>query len=312
MKKEFEVDQDSLNDSDGTKKTSSKEWKFYNAMLFMKKDIEEDLEKERAKGEKEITNEEKATVIEFYKNTPHLWDASLKEYRDRDQRRASMERLSKELDDKYTVKDLAETWHKLSTHFQRESVKQESSLKSGAGKEDVYESDWPFFSSLKFIKDKTEPEKGVSNTFDHVAPLNDKKTPTKRKREEEKENSMEITKMKVLEALLSRLSDNKGTTSGGMSWKNGYEAGFQAGFQQGIALCSQLQIQQAQPKPPLQSLYPSPLQHTVPFSSLPATYISQNLCHEQQKLGETAPSTSQDNTEPPLKTIDLSEIDWNL
>ena len=60
-------------------------------MLFMKKDIEEDLEKEKAKGEKEMTNEEKAILIEFYKNTPHLWDANLKEYRDHDQRRALME-----------------------------------------------------------------------------------------------------------------------------------------------------------------------------------------------------------------------------
>ena len=74
-----------------------------------------------------------------------------------------MERLSKEFDGKYNDKDLAETWHKLSTYFQRESVKQESSLKSGAGKEDVYDSDWPFSSSLEFIKDKTEPEKGVAN-----------------------------------------------------------------------------------------------------------------------------------------------------
>lgn len=92
-----------------------------------------------------MTNDENATLIEFYKNTPQVRGTNRKEYRDRDQRRASMERLSKEFDDKYTVKDLAETWHKLSTHFQRESVKQESSLKSGAGKEDVYESDWPFF-----------------------------------------------------------------------------------------------------------------------------------------------------------------------
>ena len=82
-----------------------------------------------------------------------------------------MERLSKEFDDKYTVTDLAETWHKLSTHFQHESVKQESSLKSGAGK-DVYQSDWPFFPSLEFIKDKIEPDEGISNTFDHVAPVN--------------------------------------------------------------------------------------------------------------------------------------------
>lgn len=42
-----EVDQDG--DGDSTKKTPSKEWKFYNALLFMKKDIEEDLEKRRQK-----------------------------------------------------------------------------------------------------------------------------------------------------------------------------------------------------------------------------------------------------------------------
>lgn len=277
-------------------------------MLFMKKDIEKDLEKEKAKGEKEMTNEEKGTLIEFFKNTPQLWDTNLKEYRDRDQRRASMERLSKEFDDKYTIKDLADMWHKLSTHFQRESVKQESSLKSGAGKEDVYESDWPFFSSLEFIKDKIEPDEGVSNTFDHVAPVNEKTTPSKRKREEEKENAMEIAKMKVLEALVSRLSDEKATTSGGMSWKSGYEAGFQAGFQQGIAL-SQPPIQQAQPRPAFQSLYP--LQHTVPFSSALPTFISPNVPHGQRMLGQTTPTTSRENTSQPLATVDLSEIDWN-
>ena len=126
----------------------------YNAMLFMKKDVEKDLEKEKMKGEKEMMNEEKATLIEFYKNTPQLWDTNLKEYRDRSQRRASMERLSKEFDDKYTIKDLADMWHKLSTHFQGESVKQESSLKSTAGKKDVYESDWPFFPSSNLLKTK--------------------------------------------------------------------------------------------------------------------------------------------------------------
>ena len=88
-----------------------------------------------------MSEEEKATMVEFYKNTPHLWDASLKDYRDRDQRRASLERLSKEFQDKYTTKQLTDTWHKLTTYYQRESVKQESSMKSGAGKEDVYVSE---------------------------------------------------------------------------------------------------------------------------------------------------------------------------
>lgn len=93
-----------------------------------------------------------------------------------------MERLSKEFDDKYTIKDLADVWHKLSTHFQRESVKQDSSLKSGAGKEDVYESDWPFFfSSLDLLKT-------------NCAHVNEKTNSSKRTQEEEKENAMELQK----------------------------------------------------------------------------------------------------------------------
>lgn len=119
---------------------------------------------------------------------------------------------------------------------------------------------------------------------------------------------MEIAKIKVLEALLSRLSDDKVTTSGGMSWRSGYEAGFQAGFQQGMAL-SQLPIQQVQPRPAFQSLYP--LQRAAPFSSPLPTFISPNVPHGQRMLGQTMPSTSQDSTSQSLATIHPSEIDWN-
>ena len=111
---------------------------------------------------------------------------------------------------------------------------------------------------------------------------------------------MEIAKMKVLEALLSKLGDDNATTSGGMSWKSGFEAGFQAGFQQGIAL-TQLPIQQAQPKPAVQSPYS--LQHAVPFSSPPPMFISPNVPHGQQALGKTTQAqavTIHHNYWPPL------------
>lgn len=116
------------------------------------------------------------------------------------------------------------------------------------------------------------PEKKTSTS--QTDQTREKRTPSKRKREEEKENSMEIAKIKVLEALLSRLSDDKVTTSGGMSWRSGYEAGFQAGFQQGMAL-SQLPIQQVQPRPAFQSLYP--LQRAAPFF-LSTTYVHLSEC----------------------------------
>ena len=92
---------------------------------------------------------------------------------------------------------------------------------------------------------------------------------------------------KVLEALLSRFSDNKATIRGGICLKAGYEAG----FQQGIAL-SQLPIQACIP---------------IPLSSHEAMFISLN---GQWMLGHTTPTTSWENMPQPLATIDPSEIDW--
>ena len=96
---------------------------------------------------------------------------------------------------------------------------------------------------------------------------------------------------KVLEALLSRFSDNKATISGGLCLKAGYEAGFQAGFQQCIAL-SQLPIQAC---------------ITIPLSSHVPMFISPN---GQWMLGHTTPTTSWENMPQPLATIVPSEIDW--
>ncbi len=131
---------------------------------------------------------------------------------------------------------LSETWQKPSTYYQREYVKQESSKKSGSGRDDVYVSDWHFFKSLEFLSDRAEPDMGVWTTFQHLlSPI----TP-KRKKEEEKENAMEATKLKVLEALVSKLTNTKTTSSSAetaTTWKSAYEDGFQAGFQAGYHQC---------------------------------------------------------------------------
>lgn len=176
VKKELaaEVEEDPTDSSQA--KTPKKQWMFHDAMFFLKKDIEHDLEKEKNDREMEMSDEEKMTLVEFYKNSPHLWDNSLQEYRDRDRKRVSLDKLVKEFDEKYNRKQLTDTWHKMTTKYHSESSKQESSMKSGAGKEEVYTSDWPFFSSMEFLKDKTEPDTGVSTTFDHMVPLEKKKT----------------------------------------------------------------------------------------------------------------------------------------
>ena len=63
VKKEAELEQN-LTDSSQTK-TPKKQWKFYDAMLFLKKDIEQDLEKEKNDREMEMSDEEKVILVEF-------------------------------------------------------------------------------------------------------------------------------------------------------------------------------------------------------------------------------------------------------
>ena len=135
VKKEAELEQN-LTDSSQTK-TPNKQWKFYDAMLFLKKDIEQDLEKEKNDREMEMSDEEKVILVEFYNNSPHLWDTSLQEYRDRDRKKVSLDKLVKEFREKYSRKELTDTWNKMTTKYHSESFKQESSVKSGAGKEEV-------------------------------------------------------------------------------------------------------------------------------------------------------------------------------
>ena len=98
MRRIVKIQQDTPKNSETTA-DAKKQWKFYTALEFMKKDIEKDL-----KEKVEMTDEEKSTLIEFYKNSPQLWDPSLREYRDRDQRRALLEKLSLEFQKKYPIK----------------------------------------------------------------------------------------------------------------------------------------------------------------------------------------------------------------
>ena len=82
--------------------------------------MKHDIEKEKENLEEELSGEKKSTLIEFYKLTLNLWNTSLIQYRDRDLRKVTMEKLAKEFDDKYPIKKLSETWHKLLTYYERE------------------------------------------------------------------------------------------------------------------------------------------------------------------------------------------------
>ena len=51
----------------------------------------------------------------------------------------------------------------LRTYYSQELKKEGNSKKSGAGKDEVLESKWPYFGRLSFLRDTIAPRKTVSN-----------------------------------------------------------------------------------------------------------------------------------------------------
>ena len=67
------------------------------------------------------------TIIDYCECHAALWNHNLAEYRERDLRDASLERLVDDLDDSYTKDEIKSQWHKLMTTYKRERQRQEAS-----------------------------------------------------------------------------------------------------------------------------------------------------------------------------------------
>nr|XP_034194032.1 uncharacterized protein LOC117610574 [Osmia lignaria] len=113
----------------------------------------------------EWTQEKVLQMIEMYRNRSNLWDCRDKTYKDRNKRHDALTEIAvcfgeskEEIDRK--IKNLL-------SHFSREVKKEEKSLKSGAGTDEVYKSKWFAFKNMQFLKDKNRPRKTV-NTEDRV------------------------------------------------------------------------------------------------------------------------------------------------
>ena len=50
----------------------------------------------------------------------------------------------------------------LRTYFSKELAKEKSSARSGAGKDDIYKSKWPHYTSMTFLRDIIVPRKTKS------------------------------------------------------------------------------------------------------------------------------------------------------
>ena len=66
-------------------KLLNKGWKFYESMLFLKN--------ESKTSKVAFTSEERKTLITFYQINPALWNHGMTEYRDRNIRRALIQKL---------------------------------------------------------------------------------------------------------------------------------------------------------------------------------------------------------------------------
>ena len=83
-------------------------WKFFDEMEF----IRADLNKKKAVV---FEIDEVEHLIDFYRENDPLWNHNLVEYRDRNFREALLNKLVGEFEGKFTVQEIKQQWHNLTT-----------------------------------------------------------------------------------------------------------------------------------------------------------------------------------------------------
>ena len=104
----------------------------------------------------------KKVLINFYQDNPALWNHGMLEYRDRNVRRALIQKLVEEFDEKFTEEDIKKEWNSLLTHYKREKQSENVSRSSGAGKDDVVNSNWEHFHQMAFVEATPEVDSSMS------------------------------------------------------------------------------------------------------------------------------------------------------
>jgi len=144
-------------------KIPNKPWKFYEHMLFLK-------EEPRKIARTQFTTDERETLITFYHSNPLLWNHGLTKYRDRNIRRALIQKLVEDLDDKFTEDDIKKEWNSLMSRYRKERQAENTSKSSGAGIDDVYHSSWKYFDHMTFLETTPEydPLMSTLESFDNL------------------------------------------------------------------------------------------------------------------------------------------------
>lgn len=133
-------------------------WKFFKDMEFLKDEIVKSIED---KSSREWDDHEVEILIDFYKEHNFLWDHHMEQYKDRNLRDATLNKLLDMLSGR-TIEDIKNHWHTLKTIFDRENKREEGSKRSGAGTDSVYKPNWKFYDSMQFTKECKDIDNSVS------------------------------------------------------------------------------------------------------------------------------------------------------
>ena len=132
----------------------NKGWKFYESMLFLKN--------EPKTNKVAFTSEERETLITFEQTNQALWSHGMIEYRDRNIRRALIQKLCKEFDKKFTEDVIKKEWNVLLTRYRRERQAEKVTRSSGAGIDHVFDSNWEHFQQMTFLESTPETNSPLS------------------------------------------------------------------------------------------------------------------------------------------------------
>ena len=99
-----------------------------------------------------FTTEKREILITFYETNPALWIHGMVEYRDRNLRRALLQKLVLESDEKFSKEEINKEWNTLSTYYKREKQKEFLSKPSGAGTDQVFNSNGEHLDQMVFLE----------------------------------------------------------------------------------------------------------------------------------------------------------------
>jgi hypothetical protein len=109
----------------------------------------------------EWSQENVLKLISLYEEKEVLWNVSLKNYHNREEREKALSTISAELD--ITPNKVKKKLETLRGQYYHETKKQEESRRSGNGSEQVYKSKWFAYEALHFIRPYTTAKTTKTN-----------------------------------------------------------------------------------------------------------------------------------------------------